>query len=63
MSNVIYSKLIIHPQYIPEWYNSYTMGVTSALQVQWPKEKGQTLIYKTIHRKLNANMKHHKSQK
>jgi hypothetical protein len=30
MSNVIYSKLIIHPQYIPEWYNSYTMGVTSA---------------------------------
>jgi len=21
--------------------------------MQWPKEKGQTMIYKTLHRKLN----------
>ena len=38
MSNVIYSKLIIRPQYIPEWYNSYTMGVTSAAGTANPSE-------------------------
>ena len=50
---------VIETTYGCQVFNSYKFEDTKRIMrgckwqtIQWPKEKGQTMIYKTLHRKL-----------
>ena len=49
--------MVLKKKYIQQSTKQYTEGQT----IQWPKEKVQTTIYKTIHRRTDNTMADRKS--